>query len=161
MKKITLSIVYEEYDSLQELAESDRRLMEQAIAAAKGAYAPYSHFQVGAAVRLASGKVVTGANQENAAYPSGLCAERTALFYAHAQYPDDPITAIAIVAMVNGQLTESLTYPCGACRQVLAETQMRAKAPVRILVGSQKQVLVFHQVEDLLPFIFDNLPEKD
>lgn len=161
MKNMIHSIRYEEYDSLQELTQQDRILMQEAIAATQGAYAPYSKFCVGAAVRLQSGQLVRGANQENAAYPSGLCAERTALFSAHALYPNDPVEAIAIVASINGQLTPNFTYPCGACRQVMAESEMRAQAPISVFVGSATRILRFEAVASLLPFIFDNLPEKD
>lgn len=160
MKKMTLVIPYEEYESMAEMPVQDRALMEAAIAATRNAYAPYSNFCVGAALRLRSGRIVNGSNQENAAYPSGICAERTAIFYAHAAWPDDPIEALAVVAAVNGVITSTYTYPCGACRQVLVETEQRAKAPLRILVGSADKVLVFEGISSLLPFVFDNLPEK-
>ena len=101
--------------------------------------------------------VVTGANQENAAFPSGLCAERTALFAAHAQYPRLPVRAIAIAACRGGRLVEEPAWPCGACRQVLAESQKRAEAPVRVIVGGLSRIVVFSCVEDILPFIFNGL----
>ena len=115
MEKKCINISYTEYDSIDELGTSDKLLLEHAIAAADTSYAPYSSFNVGAAVQLSNGEIVSGSNQENAAYPSGLCAERTAIFYAHAKYPDAAVKAIAWVAKQNGHLTESITYPCGAC----------------------------------------------
>ena len=152
-----LSIKYLEYFSALELPSSDRKLLESANRAADGAYAKYSSFRVGAAVRMSNGEVVIGSNQENAAYPSGLCAERTALFYASARYPDESVEAIAVVAVDdNGVLTE-LTYPCGACRQVMAEYEMRAGRDMRVIVGSAGVVQVFTGVKSLMPFIFDNL----
>ncbi len=157
MEKKCINISYTEYDSIDELGTSDKLLLEHAIAAADTSYAPYSSFNVGAAVQLSNGEIVSGSNQENAAYPSGLCAERTAIFYAHAKYPDAAVKAIALVAKQNGHLTESFTYPCGACRQVLHESQMRSGAPVRIIVGSATKVLVLDSVNGLLPFAFDNL----
>jgi cytidine deaminase len=160
MKKMTCVIPYEEYESFDELSAQDRQLMEEAIAATETSYAPYSNFNVGAALRLRSGRIVRGSNQENAAYPSGLCAERTALFYAHSAWPQDPVEALAVVASVDGAVTPTFTYPCGACRQVLVETEQRAQAPLRILVGSAQKVLVFEGISSLLPFVFDNLPEK-
>ena len=116
-----IKIAYQEYDSIEQLSSMDRELAEAAIQATEGSYAPYSKFNVGAAVRLDSGLIVKGANQENAAYPSGLCAERTALFYASAARPDKVMTAIAIAASQNGVLCDSPATPCGACRQVLSE----------------------------------------
>ena len=157
MEKKCINISYTEYDSIDELGTSDKLLLEHAIAAADTSYAPYSSFNVGAAVQLSNGEIVSGSNQENAAYPSGLCAERTAIFYAHAKYPDAAVKAIALVAKQNGHLTESFTYPCGACRQVLHESQMRSGSPVRIIVGSATKVLVLDSVNGLLPFAFDNL----
>ena len=157
MEKKYIQISYTEYASPAELEREDRELLERAIEATEGSYAPYSSFNVGAAVRLSNGEVVSAANQENAAYPSGLCAERTALFYAHAKYPSENVVALAVVAKSGGKLTPGLTYPCGACRQVLQESQTRAGADVRIIVGSATKVLVLDSVEALLPFAFNNL----
>lgn len=157
MEKKCINISYTEYASIDELGTSDKLLLENAIAAADAAYAPYSSFHVGAAVQLSNGEIVSGSNQENAAYPSGLCAERTTLFYAHAKYPDAAVKSIALAAKQNGALTDRFTYPCGACRQVLHESQMRSGAPIRIIVGSATKVLVLDSVNDLLPFAFDNL----
>ena len=156
MKSFTLTTEIKIY-AISELSETELLLVKEAQKATLRSYAPYSHFKVGAAVLLQNGTVVTGTNQENAAYPSGLCAERTTLFYAHAKYPDAAVKSIALAAKQNGALTDRFTYPCGACRQVLHESQMRSGAPIRIIVGSATKVLVLDSVNDLLPFAFDNL----
>ena len=157
MEKKCINISYTEYASINELGTSDQQLLKTAIAAADSAYAPYSSFNVGAAVKLSNGEIVAGSNQENAAYPSGLCAERTTIFYAHAKFPEASVETIALAAKQNGVLTEKFTYPCGACRQVLHESQLRSGAPIRVIVGSATKVIVLESVNDLLPFAFDNL----
>ena len=157
MAQKRLTIEYQEYASMTEMEEADRSLLERAVKATEGSYAPYSKYNVGAAVLLSDGTVVTGANQENAAFPSGLCAERTALFAAHAQYPHLAVRAIAITACRGGRMVEEPAWPCGACRQVLAESQKRAEAPVRVIVGGLSRIVVFSCVEDILPFIFNGL----
>ncbi|MBQ4376212.1 MAG: cytidine deaminase [Bacteroidales bacterium] len=150
----TLHIAYKEYASVADLPADDRTLMQAAIDATATAYAPYSHFHVGAAVRLAGGKIVKGSNQENAAYPSGLCAERTALFAAGSQHPQEAVTALAIVARnEQGQLVEAA--PCGACRQVLLESQQRAGAAVRVLMYLDGgRIRMVDDAATLLPFSF-------
>ena len=157
MQNKKLEINYLEYSGLDELEPKDRELCEAAEKALKGSYAPYSKFNVGAAVRLADGSIVTGANQENAAYPSGLCAERTAMFSAHANHPDTPMTAIAITAAQNGNLNEDITAPCGACRQVMAEYQKISGRKWTILLYGKKKIIKLSQVGDIMPFIFTNL----
>ena len=157
MEKKILTIPYEEYASIEELGEADRTLLEAAVDAMKGSYAPYSHFNVGAAVRLADGTVVKGANQENAAYPSGLCAERTAMFAASAQNPGVPFEAIAVVCARNGSLMLNPGSPCGACRQVMAQYERLAMKPLRIILGSGGPILAFTGVESLMPLIFNEL----
>ena len=152
-----LEIDYIEYDSLDELEPQDKELCEAAERALKGSYAPYSHFNVGAAVRLADGSIVTGAKPENSAYPSGLCAERTAMFAAHANHPGTPMTAIAITGAQNGALNSGITAPCGACRQVMAEYQKVSGVKWTVLFYGKDKILKFHQVDDILPFIFTNL----
>ena len=140
---------------MEELNDSDRLLMEAAIDAADGAYAPYSHFHVGAALRLADGSLHIGNNQENAAYPSGLCAERTAIFAAAAQMPQmRDYKALAIAGRnQNGELCEA--SPCGACRQVLAEYEAAQGHPMRVLCYVNKNCIrEFGSVGDLLPFAF-------
>ena len=123
MKEVELKSVIQECQ-MEELSAAERQLLEQAIEATNRSYAPYSHFCVGAAVLLENGEVVIGCNQENAAYPSGLCAERTALFAAGAQYPDCAVEVLAIAARgTDGELTEEPTGPCGSCRQVIIESE--------------------------------------
>jgi cytidine deaminase len=157
MEKKTLTIPYEEYASINELNADDRALLEAAIDATKGSYAPYSHFNVGAAVRLEDGTVVKGANQENAAYPSGLCAERTAMFAASAQYPKVPMEALAVVCARDGSLMINPGSPCGACRQVMSQYERLSMKPLRIILGSGGPILVFTGVESLMPFMFNDL----
>ncbi|MDR1813721.1 MAG: cytidine deaminase [Tannerella sp.] len=137
----------------EDLSPSDAHLREAALEAASRAYAPYSHFNVGAAVALADGNIVTGNNQENIAYPSGLCAERVALFAAGASYPDTPVTAIAIIAVSNGVIQDSVS-PCGVCRQTLIETQTRYKTPIKTLMCGANQTIISHSATDLLPLCF-------
>lgn len=157
MVKKNLTIQYEEYGSAAELPEKDRVLLEAAVSAVEGSYAPYSHFNVGAAVRLDNGVVFKGANQENAAYPSGLCAERTAMFGAAASHPGRKIESLAVVCSVKGKLLEEPGYPCGACRQVMAQYERECGKPMRILLGSAGKVQVFDGVSSLMPFLFTNL----
>ena len=149
-----LEITYSEYSSVDELPQNDANLLNAAIEALNGSYAPYSNFNVGAAVLLDNGVIVKGANQENIAYPSGLCAERTALFSAHANYPDNKVVSIALTSSQNGLLLATPPFPCGACRQVMAQTQTRNGSPLRIIIGGSDKILVFNSVESLLPFIF-------
>ena len=125
MKEITITTQFKVFDSVQELPNDIQDLMTQAIEVRKNAYAPYSNYKVGAAIRLKSGKIVTANNQENAAYPSGLCAERVALFYASANFPDDPPQTIAIKAKTSDFKIKDPTPPCGACRQVMIEAESR------------------------------------
>ncbi len=158
MSEKIINIKYNVFASADMLSDADRELYNAAIAASDNAYAPYSKFHVGAAVRLDNGEIISAANQENAAYPSGLCAERSTLFYAHSKYPDTPVVAIAIVAKTNGALTPTPTYPCGACRQVLHESQMRGGKPIKIIIGSANTVEVIDSVAGVLPFAFNNLP---
>ena len=152
-----ISIHYLEYSSLDEMEYADRELCQAAIEAIDGAYAIYSHFYVGAAVRLSDGSIVKGANQENAAYPSGLCAERTAMFAASAMHPGLELTSIAIAARQNGVLCPEPAAPCGACRQVMAQYQTKSGKPMSILLVGSGSILKFSRVDDLLPMIFNNI----
>ena len=127
--------------------------MEAALKATEQSYAPYSKFHVGAAALLEDGTIVTGSNQENSAYPSGLCAERVTLFHAGHQYPDMPVVALAIAAATNGRQVESIS-PCGACRQVLLETEQRYGKPMKVLLCGTKEVVVAESAESLLPLCF-------
>lgn len=139
---------------MAELSEEDRKLVEAAKEATNGSYAPYSKFHVGAAVRLQDGTIVVGANQENAAFPSGLCAERTALFAAGAQYPDKPVVALAIAARKGKRYLPQPVSPCGACRQVISGVEERFGVPIRILLYSTEGVLVSEGISPLLPLRF-------
>ena len=153
MKKLKIEIDYD-FCQLDELSEQDLNLIESAKAAVKNSYANYSHFHVGAALRLHDGRVVIGANQENAAFPSGLCAERTAIFAAQSHYPEQAIDALAIVAHnEKGFLSDPIT-PCGACRQVMLEMEDRYKQNVRVLLYGTSGVYILKSVKDLLPFAF-------
>lgn len=152
-KKITIN--YNHYPDTSTLSEVDRNLIESAEKAVQNAYAPYSKFSVGAALLLENGETVMGNNQENIAYPSGLCAERVTLFYAGANYPDQKVKKIAIAS--DGDLigSESFLTPCGSCRQVMAEVSIRQKSSFEILLlNNDKSVLVFNSINDLLPFVF-------
>ena len=152
-----IKIAYTEYTSLDELESKDKELAQAAIDATAQAYAPYSKFNVGAAVLFEDGVIVKGSNQENAAYPSGLCAERTALFYASASRPDKPMTAIAIAASQNGELLETPVTPCGACRQVMAQYQLKSGLPMMVLLVGAHKIWKFEKIDDLLPLIFDSI----
>ena len=146
-----------EYDSIDQLEARDRKVAQAAVEAMKLSYAPYSEFNVGAAVMFEDGEIVKGSNQENAAYPSGMCAERTALFYASASRPDKVMTAIALAAGQNGKLCEMPATPCGACRQVMAQYQEKSGRPMEILLIGAKKIWKFSKVDDLLPLIFDSI----
>jgi len=149
------TIEYKLLDNWNQLNESDRLLVDKAFDACNRAYAPYSKFHVGAAVLLDNGVIVEGNNQENVAYPSGLCAERVALFYAGANYPTSKVDTICIVAKGDLLPIENLLTPCGACRQVMIETENRQKKAFRtILVSQNNKVMIFETALDLLPFAF-------
>ena len=152
-----IKIAYREYESLEQLEAEDRKLADAAIDAMKNAYAPYSGFSVGAAVMFEDGEIVKGSNQENAAYPSGLCAERTALFYASASRPDKAMAAIAIAAGQKGVICGTPATPCGACRQVMAQYQVKSGRPMKILLVGADRIWEFDKVDDLLPLIFDSI----
>ena len=153
MKKLTTAINYLLVQP-DELPPAEQALVQKAIDATNNSYARYSNFHVGAACLLENGNIVIGANQENAAFPSGLCAERTAIFAAQANHPDQPITTLAIAARnVNGFLKSPIS-PCGACRQVVLEIEDRYQRPVRILLYGTEGIYVFESIKDLLPFSF-------
>ena len=152
-----IKIAYQEFQSLDELEAKDKELAQAAVEATELAYAPYSKFNVGAAVLFEDGVIIKGSNQENAAYPSGLCAERTALFYASASRPDKAMTAIAIAAAQNGVLCQTPATPCGACRQVMAQYQLKSGLPMMVLLVGAHKIWKFEKVDDLLPLIFDSI----
>jgi len=157
MKEVIIQSVYIEYESSAEMSEADNRLVECARRAADRAYAPYSGFHVGAAVRLANGVIVEGNNQENAAYPSGLCAERVALFAASANYNGIPIESIAVTAKSIHKKLETPVSPCGACRQVMTEYENIHNQKIKILLtGETGKVYQLHSVSDLLPLLFSD-----
>jgi len=148
-------IKYERHDHYEGLSNMEQQLVMNAQNAMHNAYAPYSKFKVGAAVLLSDGSIVRGSNQENMAYPSGLCAERVALFHAGANFSDTEVESIVIVAEGDLLKPSEIVSPCGACRQVMLETQRRQAKPFRVvLVGQKGDVLVFHSAEDLLPLAF-------
>lgn len=149
-----VSIDFEVYSSEKDLTANDQLLLNKAKEAAKNAHAPYSNFRVGAALLLDNGTIVTGNNQENAAYPSGTCAERTAVFYASAQYPNSKVKVIAVITDNTKQL-DPLT-PCGSCRQTLAEYEIKFREPIRVIMGSASgKVFIAKSVESLLPLMFN------
>ncbi|MDE6513973.1 MAG: cytidine deaminase [Muribaculaceae bacterium] len=144
--------------TIDELTTDERQLVELAQQATYRSYAPYSHFCVGAAIRLSDGAMVTGANQENVAYPSGTCAERTACFYAHAEHPDARFEAIAIAARgTDGEPLAEPISPCGACRQALMQYEVLAGAPVEVLLVGREAIYRLPSVRSLLPFAFTSL----
>jgi cytidine deaminase len=155
MKILKPEISIEQYSNPRELTAEDQRLLKEAELAVSGSYAPYSEFHVGAAVLLENGIVIKGSNQENSAYPSGLCAERVALFYAGSQYPGVAVKAIAITAKADHFVVSSPIAPCGACRQVIAETEHRQQSKIRVIMyGQEGSVLATQGIENLLPLTF-------
>ncbi len=156
MKKHKIEIDLEVFDTLSELPKEIQELMDKAQQARENAYAPYSRFRVGAALRFSSGETITGNNQENAAFPSGLCAERVAVFHAGASYPNKSITAMAItVRSEKSEVTEPIA-PCGACRQSLAEYEQKQKSPIAIyFMGETGKITKVSSINDLLPLGFD------
>ena len=156
MKKLKLEIQLEVFESISELPEDIQELMNKAQQARENAYAPYSHFKVGAALRLLSGETVIGNNQENAAFPSGLCAERVAVFHAGATSPGQTITDMTVsVRSLKHTVTEPIA-PCGACRQSLAEYEQNQKSPITVyFMGESGKVMKAASIKDLLPLIFD------
>ena len=155
MIKKELRIDFTEYNSEEELNKDEQELLKKAKEASKSAYAPYSNFYVGAALLLENGVIVTGNNQENVAYPSGLCAERVAIYAAGAQYPNVAIRTIAITCNSKKFHVNEPLSPCGACRQAMSEYEMRHKNKIRtILAGETGKILVMDSIADLLPFMF-------
>ncbi|MBC8004330.1 MAG: cytidine deaminase [Verrucomicrobia bacterium] len=154
MKTTEIRIIVQEFDNICELNGEDQHLLTEARKITASAYAPYSGFHVGAAIQLGNGMIITGNNQENSAYPSGLCAERVAMFYANANYPDSEVKTIAVSASKNGELVKEAVKPCGSCRQALAETETRFDTRIRIILDGQDSILVLQGVESLLPLSF-------
>ncbi|WP_242132826.1 cytidine deaminase [Aestuariivivens marinum] len=156
MDEIKIECILYAFDGLEHLPEDIKNLMHQAIEARKKAYAPYSNFQVGAALLLDNGKVITGSNQENASYPSGLCAERTAVYYAGSKYSDTKILKMAITAASKKGNTTEPTPPCGACRQAIVEYEVKQNQPIEIyFMGESGKVIKSNSLENLLPMVFN------
>ena len=153
MKEYNLTTKMRAYQ-WNELTEEQRAVVAIAKEQTKHSYCPYSQFHVGAAAKLANGVIIPGCNQENAAYPSGLCAERTALFAAGAQYPEEPVTKLAIACYTDGHFTKEPGSPCGACRQVMLETEHRYGGKMEVLLYGEDAIYVFDSAADLLPLIF-------
>jgi cytidine deaminase len=160
IKTNNISFTFKELDSIEELEFPDRELLKSAREAALNAYAPYSGFRVGAAVRLASGIIVTGSNVENAAFPSGICAERNALSNASSNHPGDIPVVLAVAAITEAGNSYEPVSPCGNCRQVIAEEEIRSGKSIRIILGSKNKIQVIEKGGDLLPLQFsrNNLP---
>lgn len=153
MKNIRIEIQMQ-FCSMEELSVDECELVEAAIKATDNSYAKYSHFHVGAALRLADGSIVIGANQENAAFPSGLCAERSAIFAAQSQKPHEAITMLAIAARNSNGLMPDPISPCGACRQVMLEMEDRYQRPLEVLLYGTRGIYRVQSVKDLMPLIF-------
>ncbi|MCE3226442.1 MAG: cytidine deaminase [Bacteroidetes bacterium] len=154
-KKISVTAEFEVFETKEELDPADKLLLDSAVKIMENAYAPYSGFLVGAAVLLENGQIVTGNNQENAAYPSGLCAERVAVFHASSQFPGVKPVAIAVSAKSSSQVLDRPVTPCGACRQSVSEYEVRFSSPIRIIMAGEKgPVYISKSVSDLLPLTF-------
>lgn len=154
MQKKVYQIFTEEHEDFANLPEADTRLILSAREASLKAYAPYSGFNVGAAVLLENGKIIKGNNQENADFTDGLCAERVALFFAHASFPDVAVKAIAVTARNSSGLVAGPSQPCGSCRQVLVETETRFNQKIRLILDGAKKIMVLDGADNLLPFAF-------
>ncbi len=154
MHKKVYQVVAEEYEKLTDLPETDQKLIRLARESSKNAYAPYSKFSVGSAVLLANGEIIKGNNQENADFTDGLCAERVAMFYAHAIHPQVAVEALAVSATNASGILAGLAQPCGSCRQVMVETESRFKHPIRLILDGSEKIMVFHGADNLLPFAF-------
>lgn len=155
MKKHKLTLSFLEFNSIDELNDDDRTLLLKAKDAAKNAYAPYSKFKVGAAACLANGMIIIGSNQENAVFPVGLCAERVALFSAQANYPDQPVVALAVTAIGSDSKISQPVPPCGSCRQAMIEAESRHNQPLRVIMqGEEGPIIISERMENLMPLTF-------
>ncbi|KAB2871111.1 MAG: cytidine deaminase [Bacteroidales bacterium] len=152
-------VKYSEFQSEGELSSSEVELVRRAKQVLTTSYSPYSHFRVGAAVLLENGEIISGSNQENGAYPSGLCAERVALFYAGAKYPKVPVVSIAIVASYMDEIVQTPISPCGACRQVMIEYRNIGAKPYSVIMVGQGKIVKVEDVRFLLPFSFSNVED--
>nr|WAY00073.1 cytidine deaminase [uncultured bacterium] len=154
MKKISITTTISETNSLNDLGIEDQEIISLALSAAGASWSPYSRFAVGAALRLANGVIVTGTNVENAAFPSGICAEHTALSTAASSYPEIAPVAMAITALNKGKQVVTPVAPCGKCRQVIAETENRYKRDIKLFLVGQNKVTIIERGCDLLPLVF-------
>lgn len=156
MKEVKIESTLYVFETLEELPNEVAFLMQKAFEARDKAYAPYSNFNVGAAILLDNGEIITGSNQENASYPSGLCAERTAIYYAGSQYPNAKVVRMAISATSKNKPTQSPIPPCGACRQAIAEYEVKQETPIEIyFMGETGKIAKSMSLANLLPFVFD------
>ncbi|MFP4847126.1 cytidine deaminase [Winogradskyella sp. PE311] len=157
MKEVKIETKLKVYDGMSELPINVQELMESAILARDNAYAPYSKFKVGAAILLDNNEIIIGSNQENASYPSGLCAERTAIYYAGAKYPTNNILKMAITASSQNQVTDKPIPPCGACRQTIAEYEIKQNQSISLyFMGAKGKIVESDSLANLLPLLFDN-----
>ncbi|MBN2663126.1 MAG: cytidine deaminase [Bacteroidales bacterium] len=154
MNNLQININILEYKDITEFKNIYQDLINSARNTVFFAYAPYSKFKVGAAVLLENGEIITGTNQENSAYPSGMCAERVAIFYANSKFPNIPVKALAVCAYHNEKYLKIPTPPCGSCRQVILETEVRFKKPIDIILYGTDKILVFKSAKDMLPLSF-------
>lgn len=157
MKEVKIETILEVYNDITELPDSIQQIMTMAIKARDTAYAPYSKFKVGAAILLENNEIITGSNQENASYPSGLCAERTAIYYAHAKYPNVKMKLMTLTASSQRKITDKPIPPCGACRQAIAEYEQKQNEAIEIyFMGAQGKVVRSKSLTNLLPLIFES-----
>ncbi len=154
MEKLEFKTTIYKFSNIEELASDEQTLIKKAREISNNSYSPYSNFKVGAALLLDNGIIVTGTNQENAAYPSGLCAERTAIFYANSQYPDHAIVKMVITAQKNDQLVQNPITPCGACRQVMLESETRFQQKIKIILDGKDSILMIEDAKTLIPLTF-------
>ncbi len=155
MEKREIKSILVDYKSAAELDNKGKELIESAKKAAESAYAPYSKFRVGAAVLLENGEIIQGSNQENAAYPSGLCAERVAIFYANSKYPNVPIKRIAVTANTKDGFIKEPIPPCGSCLQVMLESEKRYEQPLQVILYGSEKITVADSIKQFLPFNFN------
>tara|TARA_B100000945_G_C20366578_1_gene589941 strand:- start:662 stop:1144 length:483 start_codon:yes stop_codon:yes gene_type:complete len=157
MKEIKICSNFKVYDSIDELNDQIKVLFNEAKLIRESAYSEYSKFSVGAAVLLENGKILCGSNQENSSYPSGLCAERTVLFYANSKYPNTKIKEIAVIAGSINKINENPVAPCGSCRQVISEFQTKQKSDIGLYFKGEKGKIIYtDSINNLLPFKFDS-----
>ncbi len=157
MKEVKIETTLEIYEDVNQLPDGVQKLMSEATKARESAYAPYSNFKVGAAILLDNNEIIMGSNQENASYPSGLRAERTAIYYAGAKYPDAKMILMALTASSNKQTTDKPIPPCGACRQAIAEYEIKQDQPIEIyFMGATGKVVKSNSLANLLPLVFDS-----